>query len=133
MSKSKEEQARREGMSYALRYAKEYGIEALEEDLKKRAAYNIPVGIDKKALEQFSANVKNMTCDTFLVLTLVTLHDLYGFGHTRLQRFQELFDFKASCFEGDFTNWQMQLDILKEECDIEIEIRENSKDVRIKH
>ena len=36
MSKSKEEQARREGMSYALRYAREHGLDALETDLKKR-------------------------------------------------------------------------------------------------
>lgn len=39
MSKSKEEQARREGMSYALRYAREHGLDALESDLKKRGAY----------------------------------------------------------------------------------------------
>lgn len=131
MGKSKEEMARREGMSYALRYAREYGIDALEEDIKKRGAYNIPLGIDRKALKEFSDNVKNMTCDTFLVLTLVTLHDVYGFGKKRLQRFQERFDFKASCFEGDFTDWQMQLDILRDECNIELDIRTNDKDVRV--
>ena len=51
---SKEELARREGMSYALRYAKEHGLEALEEDLKRRQAYNIPIRISNKELQSFS-------------------------------------------------------------------------------
>ena len=33
---SKEEQARREGMAYALRLAREKGLDALEADLKMR-------------------------------------------------------------------------------------------------
>ena len=33
---SKEEQARREGMAYALRFAREKGLDALEADLKMR-------------------------------------------------------------------------------------------------
>lgn len=36
---SKEEMARREGMAYALRIAKEKGIDALEEDLKMRTTF----------------------------------------------------------------------------------------------
>lgn len=42
MSSSKEEIARREGMSYALRYAKEHGLDGLEKELKYRGAYEIP-------------------------------------------------------------------------------------------
>ena len=38
---SKEEQARREGMSYALRVAREKGIDGLEEELKFRQAYDV--------------------------------------------------------------------------------------------
>ena len=34
MSSSKEEIARREGMSYAFRYAKEHGLDGLEKELK---------------------------------------------------------------------------------------------------
>lgn len=34
MSSSKEEIARREGMSYAFRYAKEHGLDELEKELK---------------------------------------------------------------------------------------------------
>ena len=47
---SKEEQARREGMAYALRLAKEKGIDALEEDLKMRNAIDLPLRVSKADL-----------------------------------------------------------------------------------
>lgn len=53
---NKEEAARREGMSYALRIAKEQGIDALEEDLKMRNAIGLPINVPKK--RQMSALTK---------------------------------------------------------------------------
>lgn len=48
MSKlSKEEIGRREGMAYAYKLVKEKGIEALEEDLRMRNIYNIPIRVTK--------------------------------------------------------------------------------------
>lgn len=128
---SKEEQARREGMSYALRYAKKHGLEALEQDLKKRGAYNIPIRISDKELKDFTDNAKMMLLDTVLILSSMTLHDEFGFGKERLSRFIERFNQKAECIGEDYTSWQDQIDILKEECGIEFQLRMNDKDVRI--
>ena len=128
---SKEELARREGMSYALRYAKEHGLEALEEDLKRRQAYNIPIRISNKELQSFTDNAKNMMLDTVLILASVTLHDEFGFGRERLERFKRRFNFKAECIGEDYTDWQDQISILKEECGLEYSIRQNDKNVRI--
>ena len=58
---SKEEQARREGMAYALRLAKEKGIDALEEDLKMRNAIDLPLRVSKADLDKFSDNVKYLS------------------------------------------------------------------------
>ena len=131
MSKSKEEQARREGMSYALRYAREHGLDALEEDLKKRGAYNIPVRISDKELKAFTDNAKNMMLDTVLILTSVTLHDEFGFGKKRLEQFKKRFNFKAECIGEDYTDWQDQIEILRDECGLEYSIRQNEKDVKV--
>lgn len=126
----KEEQARREGMAYALRIAKEKGIDALEEDLKMRNAIGLPVGVDRKALNQFTENVKFNTVDTMVILMAVTLHDEFGFGEKRVQRAIDRFMFKANCLDEDYTTWQEQIEILKEELGIELSIRANNKDVR---
>lgn len=126
----KEEQARREGMAYVLRIAKEKGIDALEEDLKMRNAIGLPVGVDRKALNQFTENVKFNTVDTMVILMAVTLHDEFGFGEKRVQRAIDRFMFKANCLDEDYTTWQEQIEILKEELGIELSIRANDKDVR---
>lgn len=128
---SKEEQARLQGMSYALRVAKEKGIDGLEEELKRRQAYNIPIRISNKELQAFTDNAKNMMLDTILILASVTLHDEFGFGHDRLNRFKERFNFKAECIGDSFTDWQDQIDILREECGLEYSIRFNDKNVRV--
>ena len=80
MSSSKEEIARREGMSYALRYAKEHGLDGLEKELKYRGAYEIPLKISNNDLQKFTDNAKNMMLDTVLILASMTLHDEFGFG-----------------------------------------------------
>lgn len=129
---NKEEQARREGMSYALRIAKEKGIDALEEDLKMRNAIGLPVGVDRKALNKFTENVKFNTVDTMVILMAVTLHDEFGFGEKRVQRAIDRFMFKANCLDEDYTTWQEQIEILKEELGIELSIRANDKDVNVK-
>ena len=128
---SKEELARREGMSYAIRYAKKHGLEALEEDLKRRQAYNIPIRISNKELQTITYNEKNIMLDTVLILASVTLHDEFGFGRDRLERFIRRFNFKAECIGEDYTDWQDQIAILKEECGLEYSIRKNDKNVRI--
>ena len=128
---SKEEQARLQGMSYALKVAKEKGIDGLEEELKRRKAYNIPVRIGDKELQAFTDNAKNMMLDTILILASVTLHDEFGFGHDRLNRFKERFNFKAECIGDSFTDWQDQIEILKEECGLDYSIRFNDKNVRV--
>lgn len=132
MGKNKEELARREGMSYALKIAKEKGIDELEKDLKKRMAFDIPVRLSAKTLEEFSERVKNNVVDTFVILTAVTLHDEFGFGQKRVQQFIDRFTFKADCLNGDFTTWQEQIDILKEEIGINLKIRENNNDYKVK-
>ena len=64
MKWKEEEKARREGMSYALRIAKEKGIEELEKDLNMRKVVDLPIPVSKKALEECIDNIKNNTVVT---------------------------------------------------------------------
>ena len=127
---SKEEIARREGMAYALKLAKEQGIDALEKDLKMRNAINLPLRCSQHDLEVFSENVKSNILYHIKVLVMVTLHDEFDFGNQRLQRFFKRFDSKAECLVGDYTNWDEQVQILAEECGITIE--DNTKNINVK-
>ena len=84
---SKEEQARREGMSYALRVAREKGIDGLEDELKFRQAYDVPLKISQIELEHFAGTIKQTIMDTVLLMSSYVLRDNFGFGTKRMNRF----------------------------------------------
>ena len=118
---SKEEQARREGMAYALRLAKEKGIDALEEDLKMRNAINLPLRVSKADSSKFSESVKYNIVFYIKVLMAVTMHDEFGFGNKRIKQMFKRFDLKAECIAENYSNWEDQVKIIAEECGIDME------------
>ena len=128
---SKEEQARLQGMSYALRVAKEKGIDGLESDLRMRNIVGLPVPVSRKAMDECIVNIKNNVVDTFIILLAATLHDEFGFGEKRVQRAINRFNLKAECLADDYCTWDDQIQIVKEELGIELSIRKNDKDVKM--
>ncbi|RHP98979.1 hypothetical protein DW996_12435 [Roseburia sp. AM51-8] len=129
-SLKKDEQLRREGMSYALRVAKENGVEGLENELHRRNASEVPLRITKAQMQQYSESVKENVVNHILLLSLVTLRDEFEFGAKRLKQFQERFTDKASCIAGDWTTWEEQVKVLAEE--VGIEYVEYMKDVTVR-
>lgn len=91
MGNNKEESARREGMAYALRIAKEKGIEALEKELEFRNITNIPIKISKGQVEAFVEETKQTMFDTILLMSCYSLRDAFGFGNKRLMDFKNKF------------------------------------------
>ena len=61
---NKEEQARREGMAYAFKIAKERGIDGLEKELRLRNITKLPVAIKEKDVEEWCDGMKNQTVDS---------------------------------------------------------------------
>lgn len=127
----KEEVARRDGMAYALRIAKEKGIEGLEEEIKYRNITEIPIAIKRDKLNECIENIKLNTIDTILILSAVTLRDEFGFGKARLARFIERFNLKTDCLVEDYCTWDDLRQNLEEECGIKLSIRQNNQNVRL--
>ena len=132
MSRNKEEQARMEGMAQALRIAKAKGIDGLEADLKMRNITGLPCAISRAAMDECIMNIKYNVVDTFTILVAYTLHEKFGFGKTRLNRFIHDFNFQAECLDEDYCTWEDQIEILRQECGLDLSIRKNDKDVRVR-
>ena len=132
MSRNKEEQARMEGMAQALRIAKTKGIDGLEADLKMRNITGLPCAVSRAAMDECIMNIKYNVIDTFTILVAYTLHDKFGFGKTRLNRFIHDFNFQAECLDEDYCTWEDQIKILRQECGLDLSIRKNDKDVRVR-
>ena len=131
MSRNKEERARMEGMAQALRIAKTKGVEGLEEELKMRNIVDLPCAVSKSALDECIVQIKNNTVDTITILSAYVLHEKFGFGRTRLDRFIHEFNFQAECLMDDYCTWEDQIEVLRKECGLDLNIRKNDKDVRI--
>lgn len=126
----KEEQMRREGMAYALRIAKERGIDGLEEELKRRNATEIPIRISTSQLKEFSQLVKHNVIFYMGVLTKGVLADKFDFDADQLKIFDENLNFRADCLTEDYTTWKDQIDTLNE--DFNLGIKDEGIDTTIR-
>lgn len=130
MKVSKEEQMRRTGMAYAYSIASEKGIQALAEEIRFRNITKAPIGVSRSEVERFQNEVKTNTVLTMKCLTMLVLHDEFGFGHDRLERFVERFMLKTECLiETDpngnsYSTWAEYEQILLEECKIKCNLTE---------
>ena len=121
-SRNKEMQARTEGMAYALRIAREKGIEELEKEIKFRNLTGISLNLSRKDLNQASEKIKEMTMDTFTILTVAVLHDEFGFGEKRCQRFIDRMNQKADCLIDDFCTWDDYIRTIKDELNLNLSL-----------
>lgn len=120
-------QGRTEGMEFALRLAKDKGIEELEKEVRFRNRTGVSLNLTRQEIASGSENIKNMTFDTMLAMSMMVLRDEFDFGKIRLQRFKDRFTEKAASLVDDYCTWLDIVDTLKEETGIDLEIRWNQK------
>lgn len=116
---------RQDGLILARNIVKERGLEGLDNEIQFRNASGIHSPLMKKDLEQATMKIKNMSVDTFLVLSVATLRDEFDFGAKRCNRFVERMNQKAECLVDDMATWQDFIDSIRDEMGIELRIRYN--------
>lgn len=93
MNKMKEyERGREDGLDLALRIVRDGGIEALEREIKFRGITGVHTSLSSKDLDKAAQKIKEMTLDTFTILGIAVLHDDFGFGQKRYQKFMDGMD-----------------------------------------
>ncbi|MDO4647743.1 MAG: hypothetical protein Q4B26_03760 [Eubacteriales bacterium] len=128
--RNKDERLRMEGMAQAYRIVKKSGVDGLEAEMKMRNITGLPCAVSKKALDECVENIKNNVVDTFTILTVYVLHNKWGFGKQRMQRFIDDMNFQAGCLEEDYITWGDLQKVMAEECGMDLRIRKNDKDVK---
>lgn len=119
------QQYRTDGMEYALRIAKEQGIGALEKEVKVRTWSGISLRITAEEINEASEKIKHMVLDTMTIMTVLTLHDEFGFGRKRIQQFLDRFTLKAECILEDYATWQDYQSIIRNELGFDLNLRWN--------
>lgn len=119
------EAGRLSGLEMALKIVKQGGMEALEKELRFRGKTGLNTPFNHKDLEEASVKIKNMTLDTMLVISVATLHDEFGYGQKRCQRFIDRMTQISASLADDMASWADYQQMIREELGIEMDIRVN--------
>lgn len=119
---SKLEQERYGGARWALEKVTALGLEEAKKEFERRGIQNAPLNIETGEIKRFERELRNNCKRTMCALTCMVLHDEFGFGHDRLERFIRRWNFKADCLMDDLVDWPDFVAALKEECDIDVDL-----------
>lgn len=126
MNKMREyERGREDGLSLALRIAREGGVEALEKEVRFRNISGIHTSLAAKDLDKASEKIKEMTLDTFTIIGIAALHDTFGFGEKRCQRWMDKVMEGADYLVNGLATWGDYVNEIKERLNITLDIRWN--------
>lgn len=92
MGKDKEYNARMEGMSKAYDIAKEQGIEALFQEIKRRGYFMIDARMSQKEYTEMTEKVCTVIYNNILTCSAYALNQEFGFGEDRLKRWKNAFE-----------------------------------------
>lgn len=116
MNKMREyERGREDGLSLALRIAKEGGIEALEKEIRFRGITGIHTSLASK--------------DLFTVMSVAVLHDEFGFGEKRCQCYMDGINKAAEYIVDGLATWPDYISAIKEEIGLDLRIRWDGREV----
>lgn len=121
-------QGRAEGMAFALRIAREGGVEALEREILMRNIWGLQVNVPMKDIQEIKTKITLRVIDIIRVVALLTLHDEFGFGHDRGLRFLKRFDLKVDCISSEDDGQSVMLEdylyVVEKEMGITLNISE---------
>lgn len=130
MNKMREyERGREDGLSLALRIAKEGGIEALEREIKFRGVTGIHTSLASKDLDKAAEKIKEITLDTFTVMSVAVLHDEFGFGEKRCQRNMDGINKAAEYIVDGLATCPDYIAAIKEQIGLDLRIRWDGREV----
>lgn len=112
-------------MEFALRLAKDKGIEELEKEIRFRNSTGISLNVTRQELNAASNKIKEMTLDTFTTLGIAVLHDVFGFGEKRCQRFMDKMAEGAELLVDDLATWEDYRNEIKKQLGMDIKVRWN--------
>lgn len=92
MAKDKTFEWRMQGMIYAYKMAKENGLKALEQDIKRRNVLKADIVYKDSQLQEFWDSLSRNIYTNMLTSVLWVLYDKYGFRKERLHKFKRFYD-----------------------------------------
>jgi hypothetical protein len=122
MNKMREyERGREDGLDLARRITREGGLEALEKECRFRGVTGIHTSLARKDLDKASEKIKQLVSECCVIMAIAVLHDEFGFGQKRCQKFMEGMDKVSDYIDQGLAEWIDYVQAIKEELGIVVE------------
>lgn len=105
MAKNKEMEFFRSGMERAYKLVKEEGLDALEKEIRFRNITGVNTPLLSKELDKGIVEIKRLTMETILTMTIGVLYSEFGFGKKRLERFRDTFMAATASLNDGIITW----------------------------
>lgn len=106
--------ARLQGMAYALNRIREIGAEEFDKEMAWRTRGTITAVMTPQEILENQRHVR-LAYDLILrALMIVSLHDEFDFGQQRLDRLFKRYNLKASCLEERYVTWGEIMNLAKD-------------------
>ena len=109
-----------DGLLMALTIVRDGGIEALVKEIETRGKMGINTALCMKELDVASNTIKNVAVETIRIACVSILHDKFGFGQTRCQRFVNAFDKLAEYLDKGWIVWMDLIDQIKKDLKLDM-------------
>lgn len=121
MNKMREyERGREDGLDLARRITREGGLEALEKECRFRGVTGIHTSLARKDLDKASEKIKQLVSECCVIMAIAVLHDEFGFGQKRCQKFMVGMDKASDYINQGLAEWIDYVQAIKEELGIEL-------------
>lgn len=105
----------------AYQLVKAEGIEALEAEIRMRNITGIHTTLMNKELDACTEHIKHVLFQTIRIASISILHDRFGFGQERCQRFLKEYEKLAVYLDSGWVKWTDLIETIKDEMKLVIE------------
>lgn len=111
---------RADGLLLALAVVREGGVKALEKEILMKGRMGVDTSLTMKELDVASEKIKEVAIETLRIASVSILHDMFGFGQSRCQKFMGAFDKMTDYLKNGWTSWMEVIDHIKEDLNLEM-------------
>lgn len=129
---NKTDQARKDGMDYAYRILKEKGIESLEKRVDRNRKTFAPAFLSDYHLDEFEKEVKTNCILTIMCSAIMVLHDKFGYGPKRLERFKDELIEMCDSVAKKYLSFNDIVSVIREETGIELADKKELADILLR-
>lgn len=116
---------RMDGLLLAQKIVKEGGLEALDKEIRFRGATNLHTALAVKDLDKTTAQIKEFTLDTLLVMTIAVLYDEFDFEQEQCLQYLNRASKISESLLADMATWSDYQQMIKDELGIELTLGGN--------